>query len=57
MNADKLIEEINFIIVSRRGYDNKVNDKTPNLPKKYVMLEEEDCIASKISSTEVRNRV
>ena len=57
--GQKLLDEIKFIIFSRRGYEKVLSSphRDFQLPKTYEILNAKDNLIGMISSTEVRRRI
>lgn len=57
--GQKLIDEIKFIIFSRRGYEKVLSTENRDfqLPKNYEIINAKDNLIGMISSTEVRRRI
>ena len=52
-----MINQVSCIIFLRKGFPNDDVLNHPNLPKKKILVDEEDSLIGVISSTEIRKRV
>ena len=61
-NGQELVEEINFIVFERKGYEQTLDPDFAqqsgySLPNHYLTLKAQDNLIGMISSTEVRKRI
>jgi nicotinic acid mononucleotide adenylyltransferase len=59
-NGQQLLDEINFIIFDRKGFEDVLNTKVKKdyqMPKSYEVLPANLNLIGMISSTEVRRRI
>ena len=59
-NGQELIDEVNFVVFERKGYESVLDESTPKeyqMPKSMEVLKANQNLIGMISSTEVRKRI
>ena len=56
-NGQELIDEVKFVIFTRKGFEIEIGEQTTNIPKNYQHVKDEISTIGLVSSTEVRRRI